>query len=233
MRMSTYLVAFVVGPFECSEPVDVDGTPLRVITPPGKQRLTPFALDAGAAALRFFAGYFGIPYPADKLDLIAIPDFAFGAMENLGAVTFRETALLVDTEVGSRVELERVADVVAHEIAHMWFGDLVTMKWWNGIWLNEAYATFMELLCVDEFRPDWDRWTTAGIDRNGAMVIDGLSSTRAIEFPVADPREAEQMFDPLTYQKGAGVLRMLERYIGAEGFRNGIASYIEKHSYGN
>src|SRR3954467_15234472 len=233
MPMSTYLVAFVVGPFEATEPVLVDGVPLRVVTPPGKLGLPAFALESGAAALRYFAGYFGIPYPADKLDLIAIPDFAFGAMENLGAVTFRETALLVDPATGSRVELERVADVVAHEIAHMWFGDLVTMKWWNGIWLNEAFATFMELMCVDQFRPEWLRWVSFGAGREAAMAIDTLSSTRPVEFPVGRPEEAEGMFDTLTYQKGCAVLRMLERYLGAEPFRRGISQYLQAHSYGN
>ena len=158
MRMSTYLVAFVVGPLVATPPVGVDGTPLRVYCVPGKERLADFALESGAAALRFFARYFGIPYPGGKLDLIGLPDFAFGAMENLGAVTFRETALLVDPATASRVELERVADVVAHELAHMWFGDLVTMKWWNGLWLNEAFATFMELAAVDAFKPEWQRW---------------------------------------------------------------------------
>ncbi|MDQ1396398.1 MAG: tricorn protease interacting factor [Acidimicrobiaceae bacterium] len=233
MQMSTYLVAFVVGPFEATEPVDVDGVPLRVVVPPGKLGLTPFALEAGAAALRYFASYFGIPYPADKLDLIAVPDFAFGAMENLGAVTFRETALLVDSTTGSRLELERVADVVAHEIAHMWFGDLVTMKWWNGIWLNEAFATFMELMAVDRFRPDWQRWVSFGVSRDLAMQIDGQLSTRPVEFPVGRPEEAEAMFDVLTYQKGCGVLRMLEQYLGAEPFRQGIARYLTAHSHAN
>jgi puromycin-sensitive aminopeptidase len=233
MRMSTYLVAFVVGPLELTEARVVDGVPLRVAHVPGKAHLTSFALEAGEHALRFFTDYFGLPYPGDKLDLIALPDFAFGAMENLGAVTFRETALLVDQEHGSRDELERVADVVAHEIAHMWFGDLVTMKWWNGIWLNEAFATFMELACVDAFRPEWERWVSFGIERNGALTIDALHTTRPVEFPVDSPDEAEAMFDVLTYQKGSAVLRMLERYLGAEPFRQGIRHYLAKHSYEN
>jgi puromycin-sensitive aminopeptidase len=233
MKMSTYLVAFVVGPLEATAPMDVDGTPLRVVCVPGKSHLADFALEIGAHSLRSFARYFGIPYPGAKLDLIALPDFAMGAMENLGAVTFRENLLLIDPDRATRGELERVADVVAHEVAHMWFGDLVTMKWWNGIWLNEAFATFMELLCVDDFRPEWDRWVTFGLTRGAAMVIDSLDTTRPIEFPVGKPEEAEGMFDVLTYQKGAGVLRMLEQYLGAEPFRSGIVRYIDAHQYGN
>ncbi len=233
MRMSTYLAAFVVGPFEQTDPVDVDGIALRVACVPGKTGLTDYALEVGSQALRFFTHYFGIAYPATKLDLVALPDFAMGAMENLGAVTFRETLLLVDPERATRSELERVADVIAHEIAHMWFGDLVTMRWWNGIWLNEAFATFMELLCVDEWRPDWLRWITFGLTRGHAMVTDGLASTRPVEFPVGRPEEAEAMFDVLTYEKGAAVVRMLERYVGGEAFRRGIADYIAKHSYAN
>jgi puromycin-sensitive aminopeptidase len=233
MRMSTYLVAFVVGPLEATAPVDVDGVPLRVVHAPGKADLTGFALEIGAHALRWFSDWFGIPYPGDKLDLIALPDFAFGAMENLGAVTFRESLLLVDPQIASQVELERVADVVSHELAHMWFGDLVTMRWWNGLWLNEAFATFMEMLCVDAFRPDWDRWVTFGLTRGAAFATDGLHSTRPIEFPVARPEEAEGMFDVLTYQKGAGVLRMLERFLGPEAFREGIRRYLNAHLYDN
>ena len=233
MRMSTYLVAFVVGPLEATEAVDVDGAALRTLCVPGKSHLAGFALDIGASALRFFSSYFGLPYPAAKLDLIALPDFAMGAMENLGAVTFRETLLLADPERATRGELERVADVVAHEIAHMWFGDLVTMRWWNGIWLNEAFATFMELLCVDAFRPEWQRWVSFGTSRDAAMVVDALAATRPVEFPVQRPEEAEGMFDTLTYQKGAGVLRMLERYVGAEEFRLGISRYIADHAYDN
>jgi puromycin-sensitive aminopeptidase len=233
MPMSTYLVAFIGGPLDMTEPVDVDGTPLRVAHVPGKAHLARFALEAGAHALRFFTDYFGIGYPGEKLDLIALPDFAFGAMENLGCVTFRETALLVDPDIASRLEFERVADVVAHEIAHMWFGDLVTMKWWNGIWLNEAFATFMELLCVDSFRPEWERWVSFSTGRAAAMNTDGMATTRPVEFPVAAPEEAEGMFDVLTYQKGASVVRMLEQYLGAERFRDGIRLYMQKHAYGN
>jgi len=233
MVMSTYLVAFVVGELVATEPVDVDGTPVRIVHVPGKHDLTSFALEAAAHSLRFFTRWFGIAYPAEKLDLLAIPDFAFGAMENLGCVTFREALLLVDPARASRLELERIADVISHEIAHMWFGDLVTMKWWNGIWLNEAFATLMELLCVDAFRPEWRRWVSFGMERDLAMATDALHSTRPVEYPVGSPDEAQGMFDVLTYQKGASVLRMLERYLGEEPFRAGIRRYLEAHRFGN
>jgi puromycin-sensitive aminopeptidase len=233
MKMSTYLVAFIIGEFESSDSVMAGDAPLRVWAVPGKKHLTRFALDIGKASLEYFARYYGIPYPGDKLDLIAIPDFASGAMENLGAITFRETALLVDTERATRAELERVADVVAHENAHMWFGDLVTMEWWNGLWLNEAFATFMEMLAVDVWKPEWRRWDSFTVSRAAAMQVDGLKSTRPIEFPVAKPEEAAGMFDVLTYEKGASVLRMLEQYLGAEPFRDGIRLYLQRHKYGN
>jgi puromycin-sensitive aminopeptidase len=233
MPMSTYLVAFIVGQFELTPPVDVGGVPLRIACTPGKLHLSPFALEAGAFALRFLEDYFEIPYPGGKLDHVAVPDFAFGAMENLGCVTYRETALLVDSAASSRLELQRVAEVIAHETAHMWFGDLVTMKWWNGIWLNEAFATFMEMTTVDHFRPEWDIWTAFGAGRSAAMLTDGLESTRPVEFPVGRPEEADAMFDVLTYQKGAAVLRMLEQYLGPETFRRGISRYLGQHRYGN
>jgi puromycin-sensitive aminopeptidase len=231
--MSTYLVAWVVGPLEFSPTVNADGTALRVVCPPGKSKMADFSLEVGAHALRYFSEYFGIPYPGDKLDLVALPDFAFGAMENLGCVTFRETALLVEPATASREELERVADVVSHEIAHMWFGDLVTMRWWNGIWLNEAFATFMEVKCVESFRPEWHRWVSFSSARAAAQGIDGLASTRPIEFPVVSPDDAEGMFDLLTYQKGGAVLRMLEMYLGEERFRDGIRQYLDAHKYAN
>jgi puromycin-sensitive aminopeptidase len=154
-------------------------------------------------------------------------------MENLGAITFRETALLVDEKKATRAELERVADVVSHENAHMWFGDLVTMKWWNGLWLNEAFATFMEMLAVDVWKPEWRRWESFTVARAAAMQVDGLKSTRPIEFPVEKPEEAAGMFDVLTYEKGASVLRMLEQYLGADKFRDGIRLYLRRHEYAN
>jgi puromycin-sensitive aminopeptidase len=233
MKMSTYLVAFIVGQLETTETIDVDGVPLRVVFPPGRRKLADFALAIGAFSLRFFTEYFGIPYPGEKMDLVAIPDFAAGAMENLGCITFRDTALLIDPATAARAELERVADVVAHEIAHMWFGDLVTMGWWEGIWLNEAFATFMETLCVDAFRPSWDRWVGFAPSREAALAIDGVHATRPIEYPVGPPQEAEGMFDLLTYEKGCAVLRMLEQHIGPEVFRDGVRVYLKAHAYAN
>ena len=233
MPMSTYIAAFVVGPLEATEPVDVDGIPLRIVHVPGKGDLTAFALESGAFALRFFTEYYGIPYPGGKLDMVALPDFAQGAMENLGCITYREVALLADAERATQPELQGIADTVAHEIAHMWFGDLVTMRWWNGIWLNEAFATFMELVCVDAFRPEWDRWALHARARSAAFDIDALGSTRPIEYPVNSPNDANGMFDTLTYIKGASVLRMLEQYLTPEGFREGIRRYLTRHTHGN
>lgn len=233
MKMSTYLVAFIVGELEATEPVDVDGTPLRIIAPPGNGQLTSFALDMGAHCLRFFSSYYDIPYPGDKLDMVAIPDFSFGAMENLGCITYRETALLLDTKKATQAETQRVADVIAHEIAHMWFGDLVTMKWWNGIWLNEAFATFAEMKCVDAYKPEWKRWLAFSKFRALSQETDALSATRPVELAVESPEEANAMFDVLTYQKGSSVLRMLEQYLGEETFRAGVTRYLKTHAYSN
>lgn len=231
--MSTYLVAFVTGPIEVSPAVDVDGTPLRIVHVPGKGDLTDFALEVGAFALRYFTDYFGLPYPCSKLDLVAIPDFAFGAMENLGCVTFREALLLIDPDRSTQPELQLAVDVISHELAHMWFGDLVTMSWWNGLWLNEAFASFMEMRCTDAFRPSWDRWTDFALSRSEALTIDSLAATRPIEYEVTSPVDAEGMFDVLTYKKGAAVVRMLEQYLGEERFRAGIRRYMNTHQFGN
>ncbi|MFT7473880.1 MAG: puromycin-sensitive aminopeptidase [Verrucomicrobiales bacterium] len=233
MKMSTYLVAFVVGPLEVSGPAMAGDVPVRIVHRPGQGHLTDFALEVAVHALSYFEAYYGIPYPSDKLDMIALPDFAMGAMENLGCVTYREILLLVDPESATQPELQNVADVINHELAHMWFGDLVTMSWWNGIWLNEAFATFMEMKATDAFRPEWQRWTSFGISRSAAFDIDSLESTRPIEFPVISPADAEGMFDLLTYEKGAAVVRMLEQWLGEDTFRDGIRHYLNTHAYQN
>ena len=233
MEMSTYLLAFIVGPLEATEPVDVNGTPLRIVHPVGKGHLTELALDAGAFCLDFFEDYFAIDYPGDKLDLVAIPDFAFGAMENMGCVTFREILLLLDPDSSTQQERQTAVDVIAHELAHMWFGNLVTMKWWNGIWLKEAFATFCEMLAVDAYRPDWKRWLAFGLSRAAAFDVDALASTRAIEYPVVSPADAEGMYDLLTYEKGAAAVRMLEQFLGADEFRDGVRHYLRRHSFAN
>ena len=233
MPMSTYLVAFVVGRLETTSVVDVGGVPLRLVHVPGKSHLTAFGLDVGARSLQWFVDYYGIPYPDAKIDMVALPDFAAGAMENVGCITYRESLLLVDPATSTQSEQQLVADVVSHELAHMWFGDLVTMKWWNGIWLNEAFATFMEVAACAAYRPDWDRWTTFSLDRTAAFDTDSLASTRPIEFEVRSPDDCEGMFDVLTYEKGGAILRMLEQFLGETRFRDGIRHYLRTHSYGN
>lgn len=233
IKMSTYLVAYVVGKLEASEPVMAGTVPIRVWCVPGKKHLGAFALAAAKFSLEYFAEYFHQPYAGDKLDLVAIPDFASGAMENFACVTFRETALLLDPATASQAELERVAEVVMHENAHMWFGDFVTMSWWNGLWLNEAFATFMAALAMHAWKPEWKFWEGFNVDRAGAMRIDGLHSTRPIEFAVNKPDEARAMFDVLTYQKGCAVLRMLEQYMGEHDFRRGVAGFLDEHAFAN
>jgi puromycin-sensitive aminopeptidase len=232
--MSTYLPAFVVGDLQATKP-SLGRTPLRVwYVPdtPDKRRLADFGQQIAKFSLEFFEEYYGQPYPGSKLDLLALPNFAAGAMENFGAITFRESALLVDERQASRAELQNVADTVAHENAHMWFGDLVTMAWWDDLWLNEAFATFMEILPVDRWKPEWQRWTTFGLaERETGMVVDGLHSTRPIEFKMADdPHDIEALFDAITYRKGASVLRMVEQYLHPDVFRAGVREYLRQHA---
>ncbi len=234
MKMSTYLLAFLVGEFEPSAPVSVNGMEVRAWTVPGKKHLTDFALRIAAYTINYFEKYFRVPYPAaDKCDLVAVPDFAAGAMENKDCITFRESALLLDEKTATQGELERVAEVVMHELAHMWFGDLVTMRWWNGLWLNEAFATFMEMKCLSTYKPEWHVWDKFGMSRAAAAKTDALKSTHPIECPVNTPDEARELFDVISYQKGCSVLYQIEQFIGEETFRDGITNYLNKHAFGN
>lgn len=234
MKMSTYIVAFVVGKLASTKAINIDGVEVRAWCIPGKEHLTKFGLETASFALRYFCKYFGRPYPGgDKIDLLAIPDFDMGAMENLGCITFRETAMLVDPAQASQGDLEWVANTVAHELAHMWFGNLVTMDWWHGIWLNEAFATFMAYKAVHAWKNHWDIWDKFALSRSSAMRTDSLKSTRPVEFSVDHPDEAKAMFDVLTYEKGCSIMHMLEQFVGEEPFRQGIALYMERHAFGN
>ena len=232
--MSTYLLAFIVGDMACVEGHASDGTLVRVWATRGKEELGRFALENSIAALSYMNDYFGIPYPLAKMDHIAVPDFAAGAMENWGAITYRETALLYDPENSAPQAKQRVLEVVAHEMAHMWFGDLVTMEWWDDLWLNESFASWMGDKTVDHLYPEWEMWTQfVSHDTNTALGLDGLRNSHPIEANVDDPAEIRELFDAISYSKGGSVLRMLEDYVGAETFQKGLHSYLSAHSYGN
>jgi aminopeptidase N len=231
-RMSTYLVALIVGDFVCRSGAS-DGTPIRVCATPDKLGLTAYALEAAEQQLALYNRYFGIRYPFGKLDILAIPDFAAGAMENTGAITFRERLVLVDPERASLGTLKSITSVMSHEIAHQWFGNLVTMKWWDDIWLNEGFATWMEKRPMAELRPEWNVELDEAADTQSALALDALPSTRAIRMRVETPDEINEVFDGIAYEKTAGVLRMVEGFVGAEAFRQGIVSYLKKFSYTN
>jgi puromycin-sensitive aminopeptidase len=231
--MSSYLFALVIGHLKASEPVEVNGKQIRVWCTEGKEHLTAFGLASAAKFMTYYEDYFGVPYPLKKLDLIGVPDFAHGAMENIGAITFRETALLVDEKSGSTHAKMRVADVVAHEMAHLWFGDLVTMAWWNDLWLNEAFATWMSDKAVSHLKPEWRIWDDFAVDRAGNLTDDSLVATRAVQCTVNSPNDALEMFDEITYGKGADLLRMLEMYLSEKTFQNGIQAYMKKHQFAN
>ncbi len=231
--MSSYLVALIVGKFKPTETRIACGVPVKVWALDGKDKLGMFALDAACKILEYQTKYFDIRYPTDKLDLIAIPDFRSGAMENLGAVTFRENNLLVDEKTGSNFLKRRVFAIIAHELAHQWFGDLVTMKWWDDLWLNEAFASWMGTKTTDALRPEWQELTRAIFTRNSSMNIDELKATRAIHAEVRDPKQAAEMFDSITYDKGESILWMLEGFVGVQKMQTGIHDYLVAHRFGN
>jgi len=233
-KMSTYLLAFIVGEFESIETKTKRGVKVRVFVTPGKLKQAEFALDVASKALDFFEEYFAIPYPLPVLDLIAIPDFSAGAMENWGAITYRETAILVDPDHTSSANKQWVALVIAHELAHQWFGNLVTMEWWTHLWLNEGFASYIEFLAIDHLFPEWDIWTQfVSSDHDSALELDGLQNTHPIEVEVHDPEEISEIFDAVSYSKGSAILRMLANYLGPNKFRDGLRSYLKKHQYSN
>ena len=233
-RMSAYLLALIVGDLASVEAPAANGTLMRVWATRGKEEQGRFALENAIRLLAFFNDYFGISYPLPKLDHIAIPDFAAGAMENWGAITYRETALLYDPANSAANTRQRILEVVSHEMAHMWFGDLVTMEWWDDLWLNESFASWMGDKAVDHLYPEWDMWTQFLFqDTAAGLALDGLRNSHPIEARVNDPAQIRELFDAISYSKGAAVLRMLEAFLGAESFRRGLHSYLSDHEYGN
>ena len=231
--MSTYLLYLGVGDFDYLED-NLRKTKMRVITPKGKRNQGKIALDLAKKFLNYYENYFKIPFPLPKIDFIAIPDFASGAMENWGAITFREIDLLFDEKNSSKTNLHRIAEVIAHELAHQWFGNLVTMKWWNDLWLNESFATFMATKAVNDIFPEWEFENNFILDSvNSGMRLDSLKSSHPINVKVTNPSEVNEIFDEISYDKGGSILRMLEDYIGKENFRNGLNIYLNRHKYGN
>ena len=233
-KMSTYLLYLGVGKFvqEKNRHGETELYAAYADRPTGKIN-TEFSFDATRKVLDFYESYFGIPFQLPKLHNIAVPEFAYGAMENWGAITYREILLHVDKDTSVRAR-KSVAHVIAHEIAHMWFGDLVTMRWWDDLWLNESFATFMDFKSTDRAYPEWKVWQDfVRTSTSGAMGRDALTKTHPIMAKVHDPEEIEELFDEISYGKGASILRMIEAYIGPENFKNGVRQYLEKFRYGN
>ncbi len=231
-KMSAYLAALVVGNFEYIEG-EADGIPIRVYATAGKKDMGKFSLEAAEHILSYYDKYFGIKYPYGKLDLVGLPDFSAGAMENTGCITFREVILLIDEKRGSIDLKKEIADVIAHEMAHQWFGDLVTMKWWDDVWLNEGFATWMSSKPVQAWKPEWNYKLDNVANTAQTMNVDSLASTRPIHQDAETPAQIQELFDGIAYGKAAAVLRMLESYLGEETFRAGVNAYIAQHKYGN
>jgi aminopeptidase N len=231
-KMSSYLAALIVGNFEYIEG-EADGIPIRVYSTPGKKEMGRFALEAASYILGYYDKYFGIKYPYGKLDLIGLPDFSAGAMENTGCITFREVILLIDEKQGSVGLKKEIASVIAHEMAHQWFGDLVTMKWWDDIWLNEGFATWMETKPVAKWKPEWNYALDEVSGTGQTLNVDSLENTRPIHQAAETPAQIQELFDGIAYGKAASVLRMLESYLGEKTFRAGVNAYLQQHQYAN
>jgi len=233
-RMSTYLLAFVLGPLEALTGKTKGGVRIGVWATPDKVRYGRWALENATRVLDYLDGYYGIPYPLAKLDHIALSDFAAGAMENWGAITYRERILLLDPATSDMQTRQNIVDVIAHETAHMWFGDLVTMAWWDDLWLNESFASWMGTKAVDALHPDWQMWTQfLYLDTIRGLALDGLRNSHPIEVEVKDPAEVREIFDEISYSKGASILRMVEQFLGEDVFRRAVRAYLKAHSYAN
>ena len=232
--MSTYLLAFAYGELGYKEAKTKRGVVVRGYATPDNVKHLDYAVEFGAKCLDFYDEYFDIPYPLEKCDLVALPDFSAGAMENWGLITFREQALLIDENNSSLPMRQYVAMVVAHELTHQWFGNLVTMRWWTDLWLNEGFASWMEYLPLSHFFPEWQMWTQFAVDeQQPAFKFDSLANTHPIQVPINNPEEIRTIFDVISYQKGASSIHMLERFLGKDAFRDGLRHYLKKHSYGN
>ena len=231
-KMSSYLVALTVGDWKCASD-EVDGIKLNVCTVPGRENMTRFPLDATKAILHYYNTYYAIKYPLPKLDQIAVPDFGAGAMENWGAIIYRETALLIDEKTASVNSKQGVSDTIAHEVAHQWFGDLVTMKWWDDIWLNEGFATWMTPHPIAKWQPEWMVGQNVVSNTGDSLSGDSVQNTRPIHQAAETRAEIESLFDGIAYGKTAAVLHMLEAYLGPETFRAGVNLYLKEHAYGN
>jgi puromycin-sensitive aminopeptidase len=231
--LSSYLVALVAGPLVGTPEERSGDVPVRTWALREKAHLSRFGQDAALAALPRLQDYFGLPYAFGKLDQVAIPDFEAGAMENAGLITYREVALLVDPVTAPLSVQKRIAEVVTHELAHQWFGNWVTMVWWDDLWLNEAFATWMAYKIVDRWKPDWRVWLDFDSGKSVALHLDALRSTHPIRGTVRNAGEAGEAFDAITYEKGGAVLRMIEGFLGEEAFRTGIRGYMRTHARAN
>ena len=231
-KMSSYLVAMLVGDFACREG-GADGIPIRVCSLPEKKELTGFALEASENILKFYDQYYAIKYPYGRLDHIVFPDFSAGAMENVAAITYRDSALLIDPKTASYDAKQQVASVIAHEMAHQWFGDLVTMEWWNDIWLNEGFATWMSWKPLEAWKPEWNMQQQEIGETLGALNADSIPSVRTIRANAETPADIQALFDGIAYGKAASVLRMVEAYVGPQVYQKGVNAYLEKHKYAN
>jgi len=232
--MSSYLLFFAVGDFERVHQT-LGSVDVGVVVRRGDTAEASYALDIATRVLPYYEDYFGVPFPLPKLDVIAAPGESqtFGAMENWGAIMGFNSKLLVDPKISSQADRQRIFNVTVHEMAHQWFGDLVTMQWWNDIWLNEGFASWMATKASEKFHPEWQPWLAALNDRSGAMQSDSRLGTHPIVQPIHDAQQAALAFDEITYEKGSAVIRMIEQYVGEGEFRDGVRNYIEAHKFGN